>query len=312
MADLYEVKSTSLNLRSRPVVDSSTRIGQMPHGHLVSKLADSEVSGWWKIGTTLKGRETTGYVASRFLRATTATVETATKPREDEASGRSDGQTLPICHLRENRPEVKRSRAERRAYPLGEPGRPGLGSDPAGHIADLHAIVDWLDVERHDRYKPTSNATFCNIYAYDFSYLAGCFVPRVWWMRAAQLRLANGESVPVRYGETVREMNANSLLDWFEDFGADYGWNEAFDETEVQDKVNAGKLGIIVAARTNANRSGHITVVLPETDQHQAEREADRVIKPLQSQAGGTRHNRFTSKWYRGTQFRDYDFWVSS
>ena len=118
--------------------------------------------------------------------------------------------------------------------------------------------------------------------------------------------------MPVRYGESVRELNANSLHDWFEDFGDRFGWRRAADLDQTQQAANAGGVGIIVAQRTDLNRSGHIVIVVPEIASASAKRVNDRVQLPLQSQAGATNSCCAcgTTRWWAGQQFRSFGLWI--
>jgi hypothetical protein len=158
-------------------------------------------------------------------------------------------------------------------------------------------------VDRSARYQPVGRTTYCNIYAYDYGYLAGAYLPRVWWTQPALARLAGGEEVPVRYAETVTELNANMLYQWLLDYGADFGWTRTFDPTQLQAAANDGGVGVICARRADLNRAGHIAAVVPETAEHRATRRDGAVVRPLQSQAG-TRCFRYDAGaqawWTRG------------
>lgn len=48
--------------------------------------------------------------------------------------------------------------------------------------------------------------------------------------------------VPVIYGKTVHEMNANMLLGWFEDYGEPFGWKRVFD-LDVQQAASNNEKG---------------------------------------------------------------------
>src|SRR5678815_4250554 len=77
----------------------------------------------------------------------------------------------------------------------------------------LNQIVTDLDVTRSVRYTPNTQ-TFCNIYAYDFCFLAGVYLPRVWWNSKALIAAVGGAQLEVIYDRTVREMTANALHRW--------------------------------------------------------------------------------------------------
>jgi hypothetical protein len=300
----HVVSATSLNLRSAPRVAPNTRVATLPQGHRVDKVADA-ATGWWKVRTTLNGTALVGFVASQHL---TDDADAAPAPSTAPAVP-----AVPAVHLQENRPDIKRSTTSGRAYPLGEPDRPQRsGPSAQDRVRQLNEIVRYLNVETHARYQKTTKTTFCNIYACDFCYLAGVYLPRVWWTPKALVDLAAGKAVAAKYGDTVRELNANALHDWFEDFGGQFGWRRATDLDEVQSAANAGGVGIIVAQRKELNQSGHIAVVVPEGATASARRTAARVHLPLQSQAGlkNSCYSCGTSRWWTGDQFRSFGLWI--
>ena len=119
----------------------------------------------------------------------------------------------------------------------------------------------------------------------------------------------------VHYADTVRELNANALYDWFGDFGTAFGWKRVMNIDELQAAANNGEACIIVGQHNDLNRSGHIAIVAPEQEGLQARRSASGEIKvPMQSQSG--RHNFKCStapgQWWTGNQFRSFSFWRSS
>jgi hypothetical protein len=189
---------------------------------------------------------------------------------------------------------------------------PGTAGTPDARIADLHAIVALLDVEQSARYQPTAVSTYCNIYACDFSFLAGLYLPRVWWTSKALVDIAQGLAPPIVYGKTVQELTANALFDWLGEWGDEYGWQRCLDVNDLQSRVNQGAVGLISAQRADRSRSGHIVVVLPEAQGHSAERVGSTVVRPLQSQAGRKNKPYFSSQWWidLGAEFRGVSFWV--
>jgi hypothetical protein len=297
----WKVIATSLNLRSEPRVTPTNRIAALPNGHIVEKVA--EAAGWWKVTTMLGGARLEGYVAREHL------AEARQAPEAPASTG-----VAPV-HLKENQRTVTRDTTAGRAFPLGETGRPKRSSTAAAgkRVEQLRAIIDWLDVERKARYSPTTTSTYCNIYAYDYCYLSGVYLPRVWWTAKAISDLSAGRSVPVQYDSTVRELNANSLYNWLQDFGAEFGWRRTASLDEAQDAANQGKVAVICAQRVDLNRSGHIAAVAPETPpQHSAARKSGRVNLPLQSQAGvrNSCYSCGTAKWWAAPKFRAFGFWI--
>ena len=125
-------------------------------------------------------------------------------------------------------------------------------------------------------------------------------------------RIRDRQQVLVKYGDTVRELNANALHDWLEDYGPAFGWKRVGDREVLQAAANHGEVCVVVAQRKDLNRSGHIAAVVPEHDGLQAARNAGgEVRRPLESQAGAKNH-RFTVKpsaWWKGVNFQSFGFW---
>lgn len=296
----FRVHVLGLNLRSRPEVTPSTRLAVLPQGHEVEKLSVASDPEWWQVATTLGGTAVQGFVAHRFL-------EPAPEPEPGPVA-----LAVPAVHLGEDRPDVTRAQSGGRAFPLGEAGRPARAAgSPAEKAAALGAIVDWLAVDnpQHLRYQRHGSTTFCNIYAYDYCYLAGAYLPRVWWTGTALQRLAAGEVPAVKYGSTVSELNANSLFDWLKAFGPTFGWRRVFDPDEIQKAANDGVVCIICGQRVQLERSGHIVAVVPETGDHRA-LGGSQVTTPLQSQAGWNNFRYGTPRWWLDSKFRDSGFWL--
>jgi len=289
----FIVSATQLNLRSAPAAVSGNIIATLPNGQKVQDL-DRSKAPWWKVRTTFHGVLLDGFVHSKYLVAPSA-APTAS--------------SIAPVHLGESA-GAKPSLASARAFAIGDPAAPRRRA--ASNAADLAAIISFLDVERGARYQPTSTATYCNIYAYDYCYLAKVYLPRVWWMGSALTDLSQGRPVEVRYGVTVHELNANALFTWLTDFGARFGWRRVFDPEAIQAHANGGGVGVICAQRKELNRSGHIAAVVPETATNQAARNGANVVRPLQSQAGA--HNfRYTNgprAWWQGAEFREFGFFV--
>jgi hypothetical protein len=277
----------------------ANRIAVLPHGHAVDKVGEGP-AGWWKVRTRINGTTVDGFASSRHLAAQhAAAVPPSTGIR-------------PV-HLAEHRQNVTRASTTGRAFPLGEPNAPRrVATLPAARLQQLHAIVAWLDVERSARYERTPESTFCNIYAYDFCYLAGVYLPRVWWTGRALANLAAGRAVAPKYGDTVREVNVNALYEWLEDFGAEFGWHRTTELDDLQAAANAGGVGLICAQRKDLDRSGHVCVIVPERPESTARRNEGRVHLPLQSQAGARNfcYSCGTARWWTGNQFRAFGFWV--
>jgi hypothetical protein len=305
MAATHVVKALSLNLRSSPS-PTAPRVAVLPQGTPVTKVADASLAGWFEVDASLQGATAHGFLNASFLAPAGTTFPVVTPA----------GGAIPPADLGRT-PSAKRDSRGSLAFGIGEPGRPGpAAANPGGSAAGIIAVIDFLDVgdTDHVRWQPTSSSTFCNVYCYDVCNIAGAYLPRVWWKPAALAKLRAGQQVDVKYDVTVFEIRANELFNWFGDFGADFGWSRVMDLDELQSAANAGKIGIIVAQRTELNRPGHIQVVAPEHGTHKASRTSSGKVKlPLQSNAGAST---FTygflgnSAWWRAASFRDFAFWV--
>ncbi|MEO8097304.1 MAG: hypothetical protein ABI811_06340 [Acidobacteriota bacterium] len=183
--------------------------------------------------------------------------------------------SIPAVHLTENRDSATRQSQTTRAFPLGEPNRPSRATG-------LDAIVRYLDVEHSPRYQRTPASTFCNIYACDYCYLAGAYLPRVWWTSTALASFAQGRDVAVKYGVTVAELSANALYDWLRDFGPTFGWTQTTSLDVLQSAANAGQVAVICVQAAVLSRPGHITAVIPESAPTlTAQRQGETVLMPL-------------------------------
>lgn len=191
---------------------------------------------------------------------------------------------LEVPHLE---PKGRRDLGRRRAFPLEEK-----------YSGCAHGLVEWLDVKDSARWQPSGSSTYCNVYAYDFLYQLNIPFPRVWWYRD-QISEGSSLGLPVVYGKTVREMSANSLVDWMKEFGPLAGW-EVSDDPEILEKNSEGYIGVILAKNKDRRRSGHVSIVFPK--------EGIPVELHAQSQAGRTNKNRFFSSWYNSSTFGEVLF----
>lgn len=215
-------------------------------------------------------------------------------------------------HLTANTPVTRDNIS--RAYALNEPDLPSRDmTDPNTKVKSIQEIIDWLDVEESARYQRTGSSTFCNIYAYDYCYLNGAYLPRVWWNQDALEKVRSGQDIRAVYETTVHELNANALYDWFEAFGEEFGWAKTDDVNQLQHSANYGLVAIIVAKRTNTGRSGHITAVVPEIGDFRAKRDENgQVIIPVESQAGAYNYEYVvkSNQWWMKEKFSHRSFWV--
>jgi hypothetical protein len=123
------------------------------------------------------------------------------------------------------------------------------------------------------------------------------YIPRLRWTDKAIAELEKGNEVPLIFDDTVKPFYSNYLYDWFVESSKDFGWQKIDDVDTLQKMVNEnGGVGIISAKRFIIYKSGHIVVVVPETEKHKAFRVDGKVIYPLQSQAGYDNYNYFTEE----------------
>lgn len=196
---------------------------------------------------------------------------------------------IPKIHLTPKRP-INRTQTDTRAFPLNETNMP----KGDGTVAGIRKIIEFLAVDKSARYK-AGVSTYCNIYAYDYAYLMGAYLPRVFWTKES---VKNLDFKPL-YGRTLTEMNANALYEWFPQYGGQFGWRNV-NVTEAQLLANQGKCVIMVAANKNRARSGHIVAVVPETDTVKSVGSSGIIIYPVMSQAGRVNKRYFCSKWWDG------------
>lgn len=313
-----DVRETPLRLRSEPKIDknnpTSNVIARLPDGHLVQAVSNKKTNGFLEVETSLLGAHFRGFASAEFLKPAPGVEEV---PVLQPAPAPPTSGIVAVTMPRKSGTVTKRT-SPATAHSLNEPDQPGRrGTTPDQLRAELAAIVDYLAVDKatHKRYKPITNATFCNIYAHDYCHLAGVYLPRVWWSAAAIERLAQGQAVEPLLGNTIDEQRANDLFRWLRDFGLRFGWRQTGSLTKLQLEVNQGAIGVVVARRKNDGLSGHIAVVVPETDEHSAKRDtAGEVIAPLQSQAGRNnfRYGLGGLNWWKGQQFAESAFWLHS
>lgn len=301
----YLITATSLNLRNGPSLNDVI-VCSLLNGQAVDVTDDSNPD-WWFVSAIVNGNTVNGYVAARYLRVAPAIVGT-TQPLNPH--------NVIAVHYAGS-PDAKRASVTARHAPLSEANLPqrnvGAGATSSTKITDIYTIVNFLDVVNSARYQPTSKSTYCNIYAYDFCYLAQTYLPRVWWTSKTLMEFAKtpGFKPAPSYGKNVVELNANSLYNWLDEWGDDFGWIRTYDLTDLQGKVNEGRGGIICAKRRDLSRSGHITCVVPEANGFSARRDGAKVTAPLQSQAGVKNKKFFSDDWWvrLAKEYSDSGYW---
>lgn len=116
----------------------------------------------------------------------------------------------------------------------------------------LHAVVKELDVENAARYKRSAYGTYCNIFVSDVLDAFGV-APSHW---------VNPDGSPAPTG-TGRELNANGMVEWFQEHGEKYGWVQSPDRASAIDAAQRGHL-VLVMWHSGSGKPGHIAVLLPE------------------------------------------------
>ncbi len=310
-----DTKADPLRLRDAPRVSTPPTANvkaELPDGHIVTSITGTDTGGFIEVETMLGNKLFRGFASAKFLvRVTPAQATAAVAVVAPPVLP-----ALPEAHLPRAAGAVTKRTALAGAHSLNEAGMPRrAGDDPGALRAELAAIIAYLGVDTaaHKRYQPRDGLTFCNIYAHDYTTLAGCYLPRVWWNSPALLKIATGQTVPALLGNTVDEVRANMLFRWLRDFGANFGWRRAATLNEVQDHANLGGVGVIVARRKEEGRSGHIVAIVPETATESAKHDAaGKVTMPLQSQAGSVnfRYGRSTPDWWTDPKFAEFAFWI--
>jgi hypothetical protein len=310
-----ETKTTTLRLRREPkksVPPTANVIGELPDGHPVRAITGKAVNGFMEIETSLNGALRRGFASADFLiadpdRNQIPVVQPAPQPPR---------KGIVAVSMPRKPGTLTRRKDLANAHSLNEDGQPTrLGQDAETLRTELAKIVDWLAVDKpnHLRYQPRSGATFCNIYAHDFCHLSGVYLPRVWWSSRALIDLQAGKRVEPLIGNTIFEMRANDLFRWLREFGPDFGWRRTGSLSKLQQEANQGAIGLIVALRKIEQRSGHIVVIVPETaDEHARRDAAGEVTASLQSQAGARnfRYGTGGPNWWKSEQFADSAFWL--
>ncbi len=304
-----------LRIRSEPKVSSppgKNVIAQLPDGHPVRAVTDSGTKKFREIETSLAGAHIRGFASTDFLVPAPGVSEI---PIVQPASAPPASGIVEVFMPRPPGLITKRT-APADAHSLNEPDMPARkGTTPDELRASLGEVIDYLatDKKANKRYQPRSGLTFCNIYAHDYCFLAGVYLPRVWWTPGAIERLTRGETLQPLIGDTITEMRANDLFRWLRDFGPRFGWRQTGTPTKLQQEADQGAIGLIVARRKEDGKSGHIVAVVAETETDRAVRNAaGDVTKPLQSQAGAVNFRRGTGSlnWWKGDQFAESAFWL--
>jgi hypothetical protein len=275
----YRVATSSLNLMDFPSANDNSRIlTEIPFRHTVT-LIEKTTSDWWKVKLLNTDKE--GFVFSKEIERVDETID---KISDIEVPNFEPGSKGTL----HNKEETYK--------PLANPAIPFRDlTSVETKLKSIKKIIDTLDVEKSFRYQKDEFDTYCNIYTFDYCFFAKVYIPRLRWTDKAIAALEKGHEVPLFFEDTVRPFYSNYIYDWFEKSSAVFGWEKINDVDALQNKVNEnGGVGIICAKRFILNKSGHVVVVVPETETEKAYRLDGKVIYPLQSQAGMNNYNYFS------------------
>ena len=277
----YRVATSSVDLTDLlPTKNNSTIITKIPFRHTV-KLIEKTESNWWKVKLLNTDKE--GFVAADDL-----------EPFDTNLLKHSDVEipnfeASPLASLDSKIETYK---------PIGNQNIPFRNlTNLSSKLASIANIIDILDVAKSFRYEKDEADTYCNIYTFDYCFFNRVYIPRLRWTDKAIVELELGNEVSLIFDDTVKPFYSNYLYDWFTESSDEFGWQKVKDVDTLQKRVNEnGGVGIISAKRFIIYKSGHIVVVVPETENHKAFRENGKVIYPLQSQAGYDNYNYFAEE----------------
>ena len=189
-------------------------------------------------------------------------------------------------HLHSAYPVCRHHRSTtQRQYALREPEMPKGNGTPRA----LHEIFNYLqDSERYKHTFPEKDLS--GLYLYDVAYLAGAYVPRIWY-----------SNVKLPSPLNIRILNNNDLYEWFTDHSANFGWEEISDIKLAQQYAGVGHLVTIAASPKNKRMSGRFTIVVPDL---QMEKPA---AIPTQAKPGGF----FQHDWYKHKKYESYKIYVN-
>lgn len=286
----YRVATSSANLRDLPSAnDNSTILAQIPF-RLAFKLVNKISPDWWKVRLLNTNKE--GFVWCHEIELIDETLQ------KDADIEIPNFEPSSIGSL-DNKVDTYK--------PLGDPAIPFRDlTSITSKKTTISAIIEKLNVEKSFRFQKDEADTYCNIYTFDFCFFAKVYIPRLRWTDKAIAQLEKGNEVPLVFDDTIRPFYSNYIYDWFEQSSGIFGWEKIDDVDALQTKVNEnGGVGIIAAKRFILNKSGHVVVVVPETETQKAFRVNGKVLYPLQSQAGMNNYNYFSK--IRGAWWNNKD-----
>ena len=135
----------------------------------------------------------------------------------------------------------------------------------------------------------------------------------MWWTADALARLKNGEVLAPSAGLTVTEVSVNGIFCWLREFGPDFGWRRTSSLDKLQQEVNQGAVGLLIAHREAAGRDGQMVVIVPESATQGARRDATGVVTaPLESGAGRVNYRARVAPraWWTLPTFTEWAYWL--
>jgi hypothetical protein len=158
------------------------------------------------------------------------------------------------------------------------PAVPLICSTPQRRAPELlRQVAGQFDVVHAQRYQPGGGRTWCNIFLWDATTALGAEIPH--WVDLAGQPVAPGHGA---------ELSANAVVHWLELHGPAHGWSEC-NERGAREAAAQGRPAVAVWANPMPGHSGHVALVLPDSDPHAAARIA---------QAGA--HNLFDAPLFQG------------
>lgn len=205
---------------------------------------------------------------------------------------------IQAVHLHSKNPVTRdQETLLQKQYPLNEPDMPKGNGTPQA----LYDIIKFLHgANRYKRY----GITHAGLFAYDVAWLAGAYLPRVWWLHHPKPERAHsaGEYL-VPDTEDLRIINNNDLKDWMLEFGHYFGWRPVGDFNTAQQYADVGHLVIIIAQARNRNKNGRLSVIVPDLKMGKP--------KPIPMQASPGKEIGFQENWYENLQYNGWHCYVN-
>ena len=173
----------------------------------------------------------------------------------------------------------------------------------------LRKILHYL--HEADRYKKTGD-NLSGLFLYDVAYLAGAYVPRVWYSDASLSEEGIGKEVS---DERLRELNNNDLFDWFKIYSREFGWKPVADFVTAQEYASVGNLVVIISQARNRYKHGLVSVIVPQdgkpVDIPVQCRPSKRIAGSKIAQTRKDELLTFQNDWYNGPLYANFKIYVN-